>query len=193
MVYSGLFFLLRSGRKSAPWTSAERTSSSSIVLGFTTALQGSSQQIIQGFDLVSAMTSECVVVREVFARETCESVSPKTSEMSSNGSLGETETIQKFLSICLKQYFNSSQDESKVRCGPSEILNVNIICYFVAVYLLNNSMVMFLNSDQKYSNRVTDSYAFSSIMIIERILIKSSHRIEIKILNDFILTKRKKS
>lgn len=149
MIYSGLFFLLRSGRKSAPWTSAERTRFSSIVLGFIAALKGSSQQIIQGFDLVSTMTSECVVVREFFAREACESVSPITGEMSSNGSL-ETETIQKFLSICLKQYFNSSHDETKVRFGFSEILNVNIICYFVAVCF--NSVVMFLKSDQRPRN-----------------------------------------
>ena len=133
MIYPSLFFLLRSGRNSAPWTSVERTRSSSIVLGLTTALKGSPQQLIQGFDLVSTMTSECVVVSEFFAREACESVSSITHEMSSNGSL-ETQTIQKFLSICLKQYFSSSQDERKVRFGSSEILNVNIICYFVAVY-----------------------------------------------------------
>ena len=133
MIYSGLFFRLRSGRKSAPWTSAERARFCNIVLGFATALKGSLQQIIQGFDFVSTMTSECVVVREFFPREACDSVSSITDEMSSNGSL-ETETIQKFLSICLKQYFNSSQDERKVRFGSSEILNVNIICYFGAVY-----------------------------------------------------------
>ena len=136
MFYSGLFFLLRSGRKSAPWTSADKTRFSSIVLGFAKALKGSSQRIIQGFDFVLAgMTSECVVVREFFAREACESVSPKTGEISSNGSL-ETETIQKFLSICLKQYFNNSQDEMKVRVGSYEILNVNIIPCFVAVTLI---------------------------------------------------------
>jgi len=143
----------RSGRKSAPWTSAEGTRFSSIVLGLATALKGSSQQIIQGFHLVSAMTSECVVFREFFAQEACESVSPKNGDMSSNGSL-ETETIQKFLSICLKQYFSSSQDDTKVRSGSPEILNVNIFCYFVAVYF--NSVVMSLKSDQKYSNRITN-------------------------------------
>ena len=147
LIHSGLFFLLRSGRKSAPRTSAERTRFSSIVLGFTTALKGSPQQITQRFDFVSTMTSECVVVRDFFAREACENVSPITGEMSSNGSL-ETETIQKFLSICLKQYFNSSQDETKVRFGCSEILNENVICYFVAVYF--NSVVMFVKSDQRH-------------------------------------------
>jgi len=100
------------------------------------------------------MTSECVVVREFFAREACESVSPKKGDMSSNGSL-ETETIQKFLSICLKQYFNRSQDDTKVRFGSPEIINVNIFCYFVAVYF--NSVVMLLNSDQKYRSSITDS------------------------------------
>ena len=97
---------------------------------------------------MSTMTSECVVVRDFFAREACENVSPITGEMSSpNGSL-ETETIQKFLSICLKQYFNNSQDETKVRFGCSEILNENVICYFVAVYF--NSVVMFVKSDQRH-------------------------------------------
>lgn len=153
MFYSGLFFLLRSGRKSAPWTSAERTRFYSIVQGFATALTGSSQRIIQGFDFASAMTSECVVVQEFFTREACESVSPKTGEIPSNESL-ETETIQKFLSICLKQYFNCSQDDTKVRFGSPEILNVNTIYYFVVVYF--NSVVMFLKSDMKYSNRITD-------------------------------------
>lgn len=75
---------------------------------------------------------ETVVLHEFFTRTACESVSPKTSEISSNGSL-ETETIQKFLSICLKQYFNCSQDDPKVRFRSPEILNVNIISYFVVV------------------------------------------------------------
>ena len=172
MLYSGLFFLLRSGRKSAPSTSAERTGFTSIVLGFATALKGSSQRIIQDFDYTSAMTSECVVVREFFAREACESVSPKTGELSSNESL-ETETIQKFLSICLKQYFSSSQDDTKVGFGSSEILNVNMICYFVVVYL--SGVVMFLKSDQKYNNRITDGYC-PAMIIIERILNLAQHR-----------------
>ena len=163
---SGLFFLLRSGRKSAPSTSAERPRFSSIVLGFATALKGSSQRIIQDIDFASAMTSEFVVVREFFAREACESVSPKTGELSSNGSL-ETETIQKFLSVCLKQYFSSSQDDTKVGFRSSEILNVNMICIFVVVYL--NGVVMFLKSDQKYNNRIVDGYC-PAVIIIERIL-----------------------
>ncbi len=72
---------------------------------------------------------ETVVLHEFFTRTACGSVSPKTSEISSNGSL-ETETIQKFLSICLKQYFNCSQDDQKVGWFLSpEILNVNIIYY----------------------------------------------------------------
>ena len=141
MFYSDLFFLLRSGRKSAPWTFAEGTRFCSIVQGFAAVLRGSSQQISQGFHLVSAMTSECVVVREFFAREACESVSQKKGDRSSNGSL-ETETIQKFLSICLKQYFNRSQDDTKVRFGSPANLYVNIFCYFVAIYF--NSVVMFL-------------------------------------------------
>ncbi|XP_020625753.1 uncharacterized protein LOC110063135 isoform X2 [Orbicella faveolata] len=126
---------MRSGRKSAPWTSAEGTRFSSIVLGLATALKGSSQQIIQGFHLVSAMTSECVVFREFFAQEACESVSPKNGDMSSNGSL-ETETIQKFLSICLKQYFSSSQDDTKEKdlsCEDSNVdsqLSADVTCTF---------------------------------------------------------------
>lgn len=126
--YFSLFFLLRDGRKSAPWTSVERTSFYSIFGGFATVLKGSRQLAIQGFDFVSAMSSqlETVVLHEFFTRAACESVSPKNGEISSHGSL-ETETIQKFLSICLKQYFSCSEDDTKVRFPSSEILNINII------------------------------------------------------------------
>lgn len=78
---------------------------------------------------------ETVVLHEFFTRAACESVSPKNGEISSNGSL-ETETIQKFLSICLKQYFSCSEDGTKVRFPSSEILNVNIIYYFHGCGLL---------------------------------------------------------
>ena len=67
---------------------------------------------------------EAVVVREFYTRVACESDGPKNGDISSNGSL-ETETIQKFLSICLKQYFNCSQDDTKVSFLSPEFLMVN--------------------------------------------------------------------
>lgn len=75
---------------------------------------------------MSVMTSEleAMLVREFCSRAACGR--DKTAEISSTGSL-ETETIQKFLSICLKQYFICSQDDTNESIPCPEVLKVRKI------------------------------------------------------------------
>lgn len=96
---------------------------------------------------MSSQVETVVLDREFFARASSENVSPKNGEIFPNGSV-ETETIQKFLSICLKQYFNCSQEDTKVRFLSPEIFKVNIIYYFVVVYL-SVVFIMFLKRYKK--------------------------------------------
>ena len=78
------------------------------------------------------MTSqlEAVVVGEFFSRAVGECDCPKNGDVLSNDSQRlETDTIQKFLSVCLKQYFHCFPDNTKVS-SFSETLLVSWISIF---------------------------------------------------------------
>lgn len=72
------------------------------------------------------MSSEldAIVLREVCTKAGCRRENLTTTQISSNGSV-ETETIQKFLSICLNQYFVCSKTDTTESSPDSEVPKVS--------------------------------------------------------------------